>query len=552
MVKKRIFLTSCAMLMALALGVTGCDKKTKNDVGNKDTLQEETNNEVTPEAAPETTPEPTPEPTVTPEVFEEEPAEYIDVSYSRVSVHDPSIIKADGRYYVFGSHMAYAKSDDLMNWQTFRTNINSEFFNLMGDIWNDYMKTPTNPNLGGNLWAPDVIYNKAMEKYCMYLSVNGDDWNSAIVLLTSDHIEGPYEYIGPVVYSGFNTSSHPVEKTDVYQVLGEGADLARYQSTSNTKLNAIDPGLRYDEEGNLWMVFGSWFGGLYMLKLDENTGLRDYSYTYETVPHVSDQYYGYKIAGGRGVSGEGPYIHKFGDYYYLFVTYGGLTQEGGYQMRVFRSENIMGPYVDELGQSSIYERGGNNLQTNIGVRLVGSYKFSGTAHTLAAQAHNSVFQDDDGKMFNVFHTRFAGGMRGNAEYHEVHVQQMFLNENGWLVMAPYEYSGETLSETGYSKKEMVGEYEFVIHKPNMFFQTVLNKQIGIAQTLNIALYSDGSVVGDVTGTWSYKEGTPYMSITIDGVQYDGVFLKQANETDHKVVMTFTALGNNVTVMGSKK
>lgn len=42
-----------------------------------------------------------------------------------------------------------------------------------------------------------------------------------------------------------------------------------------------------------------------------------------------------------------------------------------------------------------------------------------------------------------------------------------------------------------------------------------------------------------------------MSIIIDGIQYDGVFIKQANETDHKIVMTFTALGNNVTVMGSK-
>ena len=38
----------------------------------------------------------------------------------------------------------------------------------------------------------------------MYMSVNGDDWNSVIVLLTADNIEGPYEYVGPVVYSGFS------------------------------------------------------------------------------------------------------------------------------------------------------------------------------------------------------------------------------------------------------------------------------------------------------------------------------------------------------------
>ena len=35
-----------------------------------------------------------------------------------VSVHDPSVIRAeDGTYYIFGSHMAAAKSTDLMQWQ---------------------------------------------------------------------------------------------------------------------------------------------------------------------------------------------------------------------------------------------------------------------------------------------------------------------------------------------------------------------------------------------------------------------------------------------------
>ena len=147
-----------------------------------------------------------------------------------------------------------------------------------------------------------------------------------------------------MVYSGFDAGDkHPAELTDVYQVLGEGADLTRYQSTTNTKLNAIDPCVTYDEEGNLWMVFGSWFGGIYLLKLDEETGLRDYATTYETVPNQSDAYYGYKLAGGCSVSGEGPFIIYKDGYYYLFLSYGGLVAEGGYQIRIFRSENITGP-----------------------------------------------------------------------------------------------------------------------------------------------------------------------------------------------------------------
>jgi arabinan endo-1,5-alpha-L-arabinosidase len=43
-----------------------------------------------------------------------------------------------------------------------------------------------------------------------------------------------------------------------------------------------------------------------------------------------------------------------------------------------------------------------------------------------------------------------------------------------------------------------------------------------------------------------------MSITIDGVEYKGIFIKQATENKHRIVMTFTALGENVCVWGSKQ
>jgi len=543
MMKKRGFILTFTVLLASAIMLTGCSKSDSDSKEGTDTAV----------ITSEPTAIPTQAPTPTPEVFTEEPAEYIETAFSRVSVHDPSIVKADGNYYVFGSHRAWAMSTDLMSWKTITNNVNNDYSTQLSGIWEEWCRTESNPNLSGNMWAPDVIYNTAMQKYCMYMSVNGSDWNSVIVLLTADSIEGPYEYVGPVVYSGFNTTNHPAEKTDVYKVLGVDADLSRYQSTKITKLNAIDPCVKYDEDGNLWMSIGSWFGGLYMFRLDNKTGLRDYNVTYETMENVSDQYYGYKIAGGLGVSGEGSYIEKFGDYYYLFVSYGGLTAQGGYQMRVFRSENINGPYVDENGVSAVYsESVSNNLNSNIGVRIFGSYKFSGNADTLIAQGHNSLLLDEDGKMFVVFHTRFAAGERGNNEYHEVRVHQLFLNSDGWLVAAPYEYTGETVPETGYTKPEMVGEYEFIIHQPNTFYQVILNKAIGVAENKNIALYSDGTVQGDLTGTWSYTEGTNNMSITLDGVTYNGVFVKQANETDHKIVMTFTALGENVTVMGSKK
>ncbi len=47
---------------------------------------------------------------------EQEESEPID--FDRASVHDPSIIKADGLYYVHGSHIAAAKSEDLIHWES--------------------------------------------------------------------------------------------------------------------------------------------------------------------------------------------------------------------------------------------------------------------------------------------------------------------------------------------------------------------------------------------------------------------------------------------------
>ncbi len=41
----------------------------------------------------------------------------VETEFSEVSVHDPSVVEGeDGSYYIFGSHMAVAKTDDLINW----------------------------------------------------------------------------------------------------------------------------------------------------------------------------------------------------------------------------------------------------------------------------------------------------------------------------------------------------------------------------------------------------------------------------------------------------
>ena len=280
--------------------------------------------------------------------------------YSRVSVHDPSIVKLDdGSYYIIGSHLGAGRSNDLMNWRdTANSAAGSTKTTYFNNIYTDLEKpmvwsnTSDGYDLSGNLWAPDIVWNPIMKKYCMYLSVNGENWHSSIVLCTADNIDGPYKYIDTIVYSGFETkpekNANSYKNTDVEKVLGENPDLSRYLNNSGRwnaeyGTNAIDPCVFYDEAGKLWMVYGSWFGGIFMLELDENTGLRDYNEKYETKTDVSDAYLGKKVAGGHWASGEGPYIEYMcppgsnKGYYYLFLSYGYFHPNGGYNMRIYRS-----------------------------------------------------------------------------------------------------------------------------------------------------------------------------------------------------------------------
>lgn len=477
-------------------------------------------------------------------------------SISRVSVHDPSIVKANGKYYVFGSHRAWAKSDDMVNWTTFTNNINTDYATMLGDIWENWAKQSSNPDITGNMWAPDVHWNPTMKKWCMYMSVNGANYRSVIVLLTADDIEGDWTYVGPVVYSGFTKVN--ASRTDVPKVLGEDADLTRYQSQTDTGINAIDPSIATDDNGDMWMTFGSWFGGMWMFKLDPATGLRDYSTTYQTETNKSDAYYGIKLGGGYGNSGEGSYLLHTNGYWYLFASYGGLEQTKGYQIRMYRSQSITGPYVDQAGHPAVSERAiGNNWQSDNGIRLMSSIQWSGNdnANIEVAQGHNSALADDDGTDYIVYHTRFSG----RGEEHEVRVRQLLPTSDGWLVAAPYEYTGTKADTKGYDAKELAGTYEFVIHDPKTSFKgpkKVTDKNStdyrGVNKPITITLNVDGSVSGDATGSWTHQDGSNAMTITVDGTEYTGAFDKLPRDLDRKEVMTFSALGNNLCVWGSQK
>ena len=489
---------------------------------------------------------------------------------NRVSVHDPSIVwePVSQTYYIFGSHRASAKTTDMMNWTAFTapwataTSTDATNSAALAEAIKWSKRGSTSYSVDGNMWAPDVIWNKAMNKWCMYLSVNGDNWYSSIVLLTSDNIEGPYLYQGPVVMSGFHTGTS-YKDTDLEKAIGTQASLpSRYavgNKWGNRYPNCIDPCVFYDENGKLWMSYGSWSGGIWMLELDENTGLRDYTIDYPLTGSgdgiTIDPYFGKKIAGGFYVSGEASYIEYIGGYYYLFVTYGGLAaggvptdyNNGGYQMRVFRSENPDGPFIDSRNNSAVFSSyllnfGPKENDNNRGENIFGAYTSWGNQAKgnlgERSQGHNSIIAAEDGRTYLVYHTRFQNW----GESHQVRVHQVFQSKNGWLVVAPFEYTGEEVKSADIATTQQIatdripGKYKLLIHEYKLD-----HTKKAAAEPVDIELTTDGNITGKYTGTWKVEAGTSYVTLKIGSTYYHGVMVEQTLEPSTTKAPAFTAV-----------
>lgn len=491
---------------------------------------------------------------------------------SRVSVHDPSIFKDnDGTYYVFGSHIEAAKTNDLQNWTRFTngytTPNNAEFGDLSANLAKAFAWSGENLEDcegGYAVWAPDVIYNPdyvntdgTKGAYLMYFCTSSTYMRSVIGFATAQKAEGPYTFVDTLIYSGFTendsyaTSStknvnRKYTSTNIDELIASGAVTYNSNWFSNSNYNnylypnAIDPTIYYDTDGKMYMCYGSWSGGIFTLEIDPATGRCIHPKTGTTSDsRMVDSYFGTKISGGYFKSGEGPFMEYNPDtgYYYLWVTYGGLTATGGYNMRVFRSKNPDGPFYDAAGNPAVL--GKNTNLDSVGLKVMGNYQFSSLHMAYMACGHNSVLHDDDGKWYLFYHARFNNG----TEFHEVRVHSMYFNEEGWPVVSPYEYSGDQIAQYGYETTDIAGEYEYINHGNDTSSE--------IHNYSSITFSTDGTISGAVSGTWSQAQDSAAAVLTIDGQKYSGYFLA-AQDENGKNVMSFTAVGsNNQTIWGAK-
>ncbi len=489
----------------------------------------------------------------------------VTVAKSTVAIHDPSIFKdpISGKYYTIGTGVAMAVSEDLQAWSSTTQGVNL-FKNGIDEFEELFAYTGASKDIG-NVWAADLIYNTKMEKYCMYVCATCDEshkYKTAIAMFSADSPTGPYSYQGLIVCADFTKDN--IETTNIRSALNlsEEDEIPAYYYDANESgtgdsayykenfPDCIDPAPYYGPDGTLYMAYGSFTcsGGIHVLKLDPETGLRSSEYNYPYEEGVSTPYFGKKIT---NKAGEGPYIQQVktsksstGYYYYLWTSSGLLRGTGNYHMSMFRSENPDGPFVDVSGKEAT--SGGGALVTY-------NYKYSFMKMAYTSMGGNSAFVDDDGKMYLVYHNKFSDDSKDPGT-HMLKFHQMFMNEDGWLVTSPFEYHGEKIADS-YEKDSVAGDYEFVIHNMSTA-ETVGNYNYNSSKALKLG--ADGKVTGSLEGTWSLSGNN--ITMTIGTTVYKGVVLEQYEDdgnvgnaiTSNDKTMVFTLCsGSGVMVWGSK-
>ena len=457
-------------------------------------------------------------------------AGYTPVSFINASVHDPSIVKVDDTFYVFGSHLAAAKTKDLMNWQQITTSVsatNPLFLNGSANVYTELSEAFSWAQTN-TLWAADVRQLADGKFYMYYNACKGDSPRSALGVAVADRIEGPYVDKGLILQSGMWGQASPD---------GSIYDALRHPNT-------VDPHVFSDNAGRLWMIYGSYSGGIFILQMNPSNGMP-----------LPGQGYGKRLIGGNHSRIEGAFVlySPATSYYYMFTSFGGLDATGGYNMRVARSLNPDGPYVDAQGNNMANVKSDPTKPlfddasiAPYGVKLMGSFLFdrklgeagTGIGTGYVSPGHNSAYYDAaTGRHFLVFHARFPE----RGEQHEVRTHQMFMNADGWPVVTPYRFANEKLAAV--RREFVVGDYLLVNHGKDI--------SATIKKAQSITLSSTGAVTGAASGSWTLV-GSNQVELQLGGVPYKGVLVSQWDETSKTYVMTFSALSRDgVSVMGSR-
>ena len=229
-----------------------------------------------------------------------------------IGIHDPStVIMCNGKYYTYGTGGSSLVSSDGWTWRR---------------------GTP----LPRRNLAPDVI--RIGDRYYVYTAANiGAQPKAAVYMIWSKTLD----------------PDSPDYKWE------EGGIVASSDGIEDS--NAIDPGVFLDPiDGRMWLTYGSYFGYIRLVELDPTTGRRR---------NPNDQ------PRNLAINCEASDMMYHDGWYYLLATHGSCCRgaDSGYNIRVGRSRNVTGPYLDAEGIDML--EGGGKLLIGSGGRVIGPGHF---------------------------------------------------------------------------------------------------------------------------------------------------------------------------------
>ena len=450
--------------------------------------------------------------------------------FDEVSVHDPSVLVTGGMTYVFGSHLAAARSADLLVWDQVADLVTPEnplFEDVTTELAEAFEWAQSD-----TLWAADVSETGDGRFRMYYCACEGSSPLSAMGTAIADHIEGPYRDEGIFLRSGM--WDEPSEDGTVYD--------------AQVHPNTIDPHAFVDASGHHRLVYGSYSGGIFLLDLDPDSGRP-----------LPGQGYGVHLCGGNHARIEAPYIlhSELTGCYYLLLTFGGLDADGGYNIRVGRSRHVEGPYLDPMGQDLREAKSDPELPLfddasiePFGAKLMGNHRFvgpddadaggsspneTGSGQGYVSPGHVSAWADPQSQeSYLFFHTRFPD----TEELHQVRVHRIHFTPDGWPVLSPHRYAGESAATSprpGLHRRQLEGRWQLIDHGRAISPEIVTSR--------DIELHRDGRISGAVTGRWRL-EGRYRAVILLDDVRYDGVFTLGRHEELAAWTPAFSVLGPN--------
>lgn len=304
-------------------------------------------------------------------------------------VHDPTIVEYDGRYFLYSTDTRQPVTSGVpirMSW-------NLVEWAFIGQALADVPREARDWSNALGLWAPEIV--RYGDEYRMYYSASTfGSTRSYIGLATAKTPLGPFKDEGVVVKTSPVLCHH----------------------------NAIDANVVTDKMGKQWLLYGSFFGGLYILPLDNKIG------------KPSETGFGKCIAKrpecvDTAIEGGFIYYNPKTDYYYLFCSYDSLNDS--YNIRVARSRHVDGPYIGCKGYAmDDFE----HSPDDIGMKVLGSYYFSGEKAVLAP-GHNSIFKRSDNQLFMVHHAR----RKAFSDDFFLNIRKLEWLSNGWPVVSPCLY-----------------------------------------------------------------------------------------------------------------